>query len=215
LSPRSDTSLWRLELPWAGGKIGDLIAIGDLDGGGCPEVMLQMWLRGVPYWMQCLLRGEDGSMLWSRSASSPHEAPGPLHLHLAGDVNGDGTPDLWAIGKTDFVWHDLVAIQSGLDGSMIRSAQRSCGVSGSSECPDLDGDGVNDLVVLSPVDRATRQYVVEVVSSRTLEPLVEFHCEDALSVAAMRTPHGVRIVVSSGPGLQAFDLVSKEGVGER
>jgi hypothetical protein len=216
LSVDREESVWRLELPWEGAEIGALIEMGDLDGGGCTELMMTLWLRGVPYWMQCLLRGEDFTMLWSRSALSPYEAPGPLSLMVAGDVDGDSVVDLWAIGKTDIEWHDLIALQSGRDGHIFRSCENACTyLYDSSTCDDLDGDGVRELVLLWSVVPEQHQNLVEILSSRTLAPLFQHSCEESTSLAVLRTPNGVRLVLGSETELQAFDLVPKEGVGER
>jgi hypothetical protein len=215
LSLASETSLWRVEFPFELGDVRDFIAIGDLDGAGCDELALSLWTGRRGSWMQCLLRGEDGTVIWSRS-SPKGSRPGVVEFRRAGDVDGDGAPDLWTLGETPFAKPGRIELRSGRDGGLIRSFVSSCdGPFASTSAPDMDGDGANELAVLWNPDGLGNGGLVEVLSSRNFEALVQFHCDPAHSIAALRTPNGVRIVVTSGPSLQAFDLVSVEGAGER
>lgn len=212
LSLASETSLWRVEFPFEFGDVEDFIAIGDLDGAGCEELALSLWTGERQGWMQCVLRGEDGTSLWSHIAP-PGSTIGLGVSHRAGDVDGDGAPDFWSLRGHADENLGTIELRSGRDGNLLRGV--SCWVASSRTVPHRLLTSTGMARTNSPrsgTSDAGHHGLVEVISSRSLEVLVQFHCESARSIAALRTPHGARIVVILG-SLQAFDLVPKEGVG--
>jgi hypothetical protein len=208
-------SLWLKKLPLESGFIVDLIAIGDGDGDGLNELVVRVggsWLSPTTLFV---LAGRDGAVLWSRSGVLPGEWDF-VNVAGAGDVDSDGVPDLWAVIHEPDLDRMRVELLSGRDGATLRSAERSRSrLNEIKACADLDGDGVSELVVAWLREREESDGAIEVISSRTLTSLCYSPCEDGLSVAALRTPDGLRIVTNGQSGLQAFDLVPKDGAGER
>jgi len=207
--------LWLKKLPLESGFIVDLIAIGDGDGDGLNELVVRVggsWLSPTTLFV---LAGRDGSVLWSRAGVLPGEWD-YVDVAGAGDVDDDGVPDLWAVIHEPDLDRMRVELLSGRDGATLRSADRSQYRDFEIEaCADLDGDGVSELVVTWFCEGEESGGAIEVISSRTLTSLCYSPCEDGLSVAALRTPHGLRIVTHGQSGLQAFDLVPKDGAEER
>ena len=101
--------------------------IGDVDGDGLSEVAVAGETR--------VISSIDGSVLF--------EVPGlGVWVAGAGDLNADGIPDLLA---DDASSDELVAL-SGLDGSEIRRYSTSVGIDSFDAGPDVDGDGVGDIL---------------------------------------------------------------------
>ncbi|MBL8803287.1 MAG: VCBS repeat-containing protein [Planctomycetes bacterium] len=208
-------SLWLKKLPHESGFIVDLIAIGDGDGDGLNELAVRVGGKWLSPTTLFVLAGRDGSVLWSRAGVLPGEWDF-VNVAGAGDVDSDGVPDLWAVIHEPDLDRTRVELLSGRDGATLRSAGRSQYRGFEIEaCADLDGDGVSELVVPWFCEGEESAGAIEVISSRTLTSLCYSPCEDGLSVAALRTPHGLRIVTHGQSGLQAFDLVPKDGAGER
>ena len=100
-----------------------------------------------------VLSGSDGSVLHNFEGDSQGEHFGGS-VSGAGDVNGDGTPDLIVGAPAEFndgVWRGSARVLSGSDGSVLYnfvgdSALDSFGrsVSGAG---DVNGDGIDDFII--------------------------------------------------------------------
>ncbi len=210
LSMSGDTRLWVKKLPIESGFIVDLIAIEDRDGDDLKELAVRVGGRWLAPTTLFVLAGRDGAVLWSRSGALPGEWDF-VTVSDAGEVDDDGVPDLWAVISEPDLGFTRVELLSGRDGTTLRSADRfQCSADEIKACADLDGDGVNELVVPWWLEGEDSDGAIEVISSRTLTSLCYFPCEEGVGVAALRMPHGLRLVTTGRSGSQAFDLVRVE-----
>ncbi len=131
-----------------------IAAAGDWNGDGVPDI-----LAGVAgdsskkdsSWLVRVFSGKDAAESW-RAAG----APGDVSLGgvaMIGDVDGDGKPDVvvgtpGAAGK-----NGAVTALAAKDGAVLWSVKGAAKENLGEElypCADLDGDGVADVVVVSP-----------------------------------------------------------------
>ncbi len=142
------------EQPWTGvtpfsnfeGFSDGLCAVGDVNGDGVVDFALGSESeRTVRVWS-----GHTGALLLEFSSPTHSDFGG--RVFPAGDVDGDGAPDLF-VGFTDSTMNPTGEIRSGADGSIIRS------LSSPSTWPtdlefttlgDLDGDGNAEYLTGSP-----------------------------------------------------------------
>lgn len=128
-----------------------LAAAGDHDGDGVGDLYV-----GAPYpdnngsGLQegiSLLSGATGAVLWT-TPQGPLEQLG-LRVVAAGDVDGDGTPDVLGSRRS------AVGAYSGVDGTLIRLFATSDllkqGGPSAASVGDLDGDGCDDVAVGDPL----------------------------------------------------------------
>jgi hypothetical protein len=161
---------------------------GDLDGDGVPDVAVGggfVWLGGGRV---RILSGKDGHLLREVQAEHAEDWFG-FSLALAGDVDGDGKPDLLVgVPRFTFEGHGPPGVRrpgravvlSGKDGSRIRTldgleseAEAGYSVAASG---DVDGDKVPDLVVGAPKARQSgleeeAPGLVRMFSGKTGKPL--------------------------------------------
>ncbi|MEM1055203.1 MAG: FG-GAP-like repeat-containing protein [Bacteroidota bacterium] len=145
---------------------------GDLNGDGTPDVVVgapdeevqvgsaMVENQGRAY----AFSGADGALLWT---STPEDAePNGFYGRVvaAGDITGDGTPDLWtsAVGALDSndLNTGLAYLVDGTNGQIVyemesgNAAGNANGFFGYSlgALPDITGDGVPDLAVGAPFE---------------------------------------------------------------
>ncbi|HZM00701.1 MAG TPA: FG-GAP-like repeat-containing protein, partial [Planctomycetota bacterium] len=131
---------------------------GDVDLDGTPDVIvgarLHATVNGTSSGSASVYSGATGALLFHFIGPSSFDNAG-WSVAGAGDVDGDGRPDL-AVGIpfADGALPDtgIVAVYSGLDGSLISAITSMSGPVGQavSGIDDVDGDGLPDIVVGVP-----------------------------------------------------------------
>ncbi|MGH8575567.1 MAG: FG-GAP-like repeat-containing protein [Gammaproteobacteria bacterium] len=195
---------------------------GDVNGDGLPDLLVGApeqnvggsFNRGQAF----VFSGADGRVLLTLDLleSFRRNSGFGSAVAAAGDVNGDGAPDL-LVGQT-FEVDGGVLVFSGADGSVLRTLDRPPGVEGVSfgeavaGIGDVNGDGVPDLAVGAPftgVGGAFRQGRAFVFSGadasllRTLDlPIPDSFAElgNALSAAGDVNGDGVPDLLVGAPG---------------
>lgn len=151
------TQLYALEGSFPNESLGKSVAaLDDVDGDGVPDFAV-----GVSPWICCIhpgrveaYSGATGSLLWVATVTNSTLQEGfAWSLARASDRNGDGIGDL-LVGVP---WLDVnqpgeIQLISGADGSLIQtypgSGTENLGW-GVAEAPDLDGDGVPEVMALA------------------------------------------------------------------
>ncbi|MBX3172891.1 MAG: FG-GAP repeat protein [Gemmatimonadaceae bacterium] len=143
---------------WAGEAKGDQFSwiargIGDADGDGVSEIVTSAPTNGATGPGQApgriyVYSGRSGRLLWQASGKGNEQLG--TGLEGAGDVNGDGIPDVIAGAPGG----NRAYVYSGRDGRLLHTLAPtdSGGNFGQSAAGagDQDGDGVDDLVVGAP-----------------------------------------------------------------
>jgi hypothetical protein len=117
--------------------------MGDVDGDGVPDVAAYSFVYGHAHGYS----GATGALLWTVHQAVNEVFSGPLAG--VGDVNGDGVPDLCLAGS-GFLVQPWVGVYSGVDGTEIYRTAK--GASAVTTVPDVDGDGVREIVAGSQGD---------------------------------------------------------------
>ncbi|RMH04053.1 MAG: hypothetical protein D6702_04285 [Planctomycetota bacterium] len=139
------------QLPAANGLLISVGCVGDLDGDGRPDLAQTVQNpAGIPYRLE-IIGSDGGHRLWSRPLGW-----GPTRLGDAGDLDGDGIPDLAAAAPNTspapfLPAAGLLVFFSGADGHEIdrlegRHAWDRFG-SAFARLDDLDGDAVPEFAV--------------------------------------------------------------------
>lgn len=148
--------LWMRDGFSAGDGLGAGVGhIGDLDNDGIPDVVASApgadELNGRAY----VFSGADGDLVHTlaptaQSASS--RTYGVFFARGGGDIDGDGTEDVYIGDYAGDGGNGRVYIYSGASGDLIRqfnAEEPQDGVGPGRGVPDIDGDGHDDLVIAS------------------------------------------------------------------
>ena len=134
---------------------GSVSAAGDVNGDGVPDLIVGASHRddnnGTNAGRVQVFSGSDGSVIYTFDGDSFSDPFFGNSVSGAGDVNGDGTPDL-IVGAQ--VGNGRARVFSGSDGSVLYNFDGDSlndGFGGSvSGAGDLNGDGFDDLIVGAP-----------------------------------------------------------------
>lgn len=158
LSPRTGASLGRIEGSAAGDRLGIALAgVGDVDGDGRGDCFVGADQSGIGKGYARLYSGPNGPMLRAWTGATNGERFGAA-LCGGADFDGDGTADMAVGAPLALGGRGRFAVFSSADGSVLTeqfgsTANDSAGVT-LSMLPDLDGDGLADVLCTSLVDGA-------------------------------------------------------------
>jgi hypothetical protein len=157
-------------------------AVGDVDGDGCGDLVVGYVDDCVTSASEGCVRvysGRTGSLVWSRSGEGGYPGAFGDDVDGAGDLDGDGTPDVLVTTWTTLTAPNGILVLSGRSGRVIREFlpdlsdchRRFCARS----IPDVDGDGVNDVLAgITPADYPCADGLVEAFSGKTRRVLWRF-----------------------------------------
>lgn len=142
-----------------GSVAGDLFGTGtdwvpDIDGDGVPEHVVGA--RDAGKWDDggvWLFSGRTGTQLWRFDAPKSGHDLGSFFVAGLDDLTGDGVPDVYAgdyAATTASHLSGRAHVLSGVDGTVARTIDGDSpfdGLGPGREAGDLDGDGVQDLVI--------------------------------------------------------------------
>lgn len=140
--------------PAAGDGLGaSLAALGDVDGDGVIDLAAGRPQHANGRGGVVLLSGASGAILWEIDGDTAGDHLG-ASVGVAGDVSGDGTPDVIAGAPSHSANTGLALVVSGSDGGRLftflgNAAGDELG-SAVAGAGDVNGDGVPDVMVGSP-----------------------------------------------------------------
>jgi len=152
--------LWSAPSPHPSEYLGmlDLDPAGDCDGDGMDDLIAASGSPTGPGIHATVLSGSDGSVLWW---IVPDTGITGLEFARVGDIDMDGLDDV-AIGEAGYPTvppcpsTGRVSVRSGLDGSILYELVGFQCLSqfgrGLESYPDVDGDGIRELVVTAPYE---------------------------------------------------------------
>lgn len=145
----------------------------DLNGDGRPELIVGAQNAGPTLGGRAyVFSGRSGSLLFTMTPPASAAEFGSFFVAGVGDVNGDGTADVYGADYADGSLGPgtgRAAVYSGIDGTELRSWTGSAvgeGLGPGREAGDVDGDGFVDLAIGSYTssDGAPQAGKVEIVS---------------------------------------------------
>jgi hypothetical protein len=152
-SGKDGSTLWMKD-----GALGDWLGSGtgrvsDLDEDGAPEVVAAA--RGADSFngRAYVYSGADGDLIHTLAPTEPFSQTGTFgqfFAHGAGDVDADGTEDIFIGDYFALNGDGRAYIYSGTDGSLIRvinSEAPGDGLGPGRGVPDVNGDGHDDLII--------------------------------------------------------------------
>ena len=145
----------------------DAQVVGDLDGDGLPDVLVQSEVGPGGNKTSTVIAkvGTNGTHLWEESVTG-YEAD--MSADVAGDLDGDGLPDVLvnsAVGPYDNMASNLTA-KTGINGTHLweESVSGEAANVVAEVVGDLDGDGLPDVMVHSyvgPYDNGTNTVIAK------------------------------------------------------
>lgn len=209
-----------------GSAAGDLFgtaadSVGDIDGDGYVEHAIGArdagkWNDGG-VWVHS---GRTGALLWSFRSPKKGEELGSFFVAGLDDLTGDGVPDVYAgdyFATTNGHHSGEAYVFSGADGSVWRSRSGDSandGLGPGREAGDLNGDGVQDLVVgsFSSNDGAADAGKFQVFSGADLSALGTVAGTtpgdelgfDAVGIGDVNGDGTPDLLVSASPGAVAY-----------
>ncbi|MBV7327878.1 integrin alpha [Chloroflexi bacterium TSY] len=159
LSGLDGSLLWSHDGDTPQGRFGSGIGgVGDVNGDDIPDQVAAAPFAGT-HGQAHVLSGADGSLLFTLEPTIG-DAPasggtyGVFFADAAGDVNGDGTADIfigdYAAQRGEVAGTGRAYIYSGVDGSMLHQYNAEAdgdGLGPGRALPDIDGDGSADLIL--------------------------------------------------------------------
>ena len=176
---------------------GGLGMVGDLNGDGAPDQVVAAHGASQAY----VFSGVDGTLLFTLNPTDPSGAPPTFGRFFArgagGDVDGDKIPDIF-LGDYNAMRGEAngtgrAYIYSGADGSAIRVFEAETdgdGLGPGRGIPDIDGDGLIDVIVAAwtssaGTDGGGRVYLYSGADQRVIGTITGNIAQDALGVDAL------------------------------
>jgi hypothetical protein len=152
-SGQDGSVLWTRDGDNAGDALGGGIGrVSDLDGDTVPEVVVAAHWADNGNGYALVLSGADGTLIHTLLPTAPLSNTftfGQFFTRGAGDVNNDGTEDIFVGDYAALNGDGRVYIYSGLDGSIIHLVEAPSpgdGFGPGRGVPDVNGDGHDDFI---------------------------------------------------------------------
>jgi hypothetical protein len=141
--------------------------IGDVNGDGCNDVMVNVFLRGlrfIPYSEVAVLSGRNGTEIWSKPQLLALSYAQPLK-----DVSGDGKTDIrvhiFGIDSLNNTLATKISVLDGVDGKEIGSLIFSGGLAVEYGAGNLTADqDPDDLLAVYRIDKSMEDISTEVTA---------------------------------------------------
>ena len=134
LNGRNGNQVWAYQAPGTGLGFEYAISFDDVNSNGYKDVVGGGW----DYTVSCV-EGSNGSLIWSNNLGSGRVV---YELRRIRDINNDGKDDV-LVGS----WSSMVTILSGQNGAVIWSQTVGSDCWNVDTMPDLNGDGISEVVV--------------------------------------------------------------------